>query len=73
MRERYLSRFKYAGPDYNLAPAEFHNLTSNFFLNLLSLIQVYEISKELKKSDFENFWITIQKLKSMISEDYKSA
>ena len=49
LRERYLSRFKYAGPDYNLTPAEFDTLTSNFFLGLLSLIQVYEISKELKK------------------------
>jgi hypothetical protein len=39
----------------------------------VSLTQVYKISKELRKSDFENFWIAIQDLKSIIKEDFKSA
>ena len=73
LRERYLSRFKYASPNYNLSPAEFHILTSDVFLDLVSLTQVYKISKELRKSDFENFWITVQDLKSIIKEDFKSA
>ena len=73
LRERYLSRFKYASTNYNLTPAEFHTLTSDLFLDSLLFTQVYEITRQFKKSDFENFWITIQDLKSIIKEDIKSA
>lgn len=73
LRERYLSRFKYASPSHNLTPAEFHSLTNDFFLDVLSFTKVYQISKELRKSDFENFWITVQDLKTIVKEDFKSA
>ncbi len=73
LRESYLSRFKYASPNYNLTPAEFHTLSSDLFLDLLTFKQVYEISKELRKSDFEDFWNKIQQLKSIINVGLESA
>lgn len=73
MKERYLSYFKYSKADCILTPAEFHTLTYDLFLDFLSFTQVYEFSKIFRKNDFENFWLTIQELKLILNEDFKSA
>jgi murein DD-endopeptidase MepM/ murein hydrolase activator NlpD len=73
MKERYLSYFKYSKADCNLTPADFHTLTYDLFLDFLSFTQVYEFSKIFRKDDFDNFWLTIQELKLILNEGFKSA
>jgi hypothetical protein len=64
MRIKFESKMKYS-KDAPISPADFHNLTGDYFMNKFSVKDIHKFMG-LKSNDFESFWNRVQELKEEV-------